>query len=79
MRKPDRSLEGVPKELSDQENSEPTAGGIVGALAGKAKQAAGSLVGNKDVAREGRLQQAQVDAEAVLSENCVWGFGRPTA
>lgn len=76
MRKPDRSLEGVPKELSDQE---PTAGGIVGALAGKAKQAAGSLVGNKDVAREGRLQQAQVDAEAVLSENCVWGFGRPTA
>jgi uncharacterized protein YjbJ (UPF0337 family) len=35
----------------------------VGKLAGKAKEAAGSLVGDNDLAREGRLQQAQVDAE----------------
>jgi uncharacterized protein YjbJ (UPF0337 family) len=36
---------------------------LVGKLAGKAKEAAGSLTGNDELAREGRLQQAQVDAE----------------
>jgi uncharacterized protein YjbJ (UPF0337 family) len=50
--------------LTDQQNSEQTAGGLVGKFAGKAKEAAGSLVGNGELAREGRLQQAQVDAEA---------------
>ncbi len=51
-------------KLNDQEHSEQTTGGTVGALAGKAKQVVGSLVGNKDLAREGRLQQAQAVAEA---------------
>ena len=50
--------------MTDQQNSEQTAGGLVGRIAGKAKEAAGSLVGDRDLAREGRLQQAQVDAEA---------------
>ena len=50
--------------MTDQENPERTAGGLVGRIAGKAKEAAGSLIGNGDLAREGRLQQAQVDAEA---------------
>jgi uncharacterized protein YjbJ (UPF0337 family) len=49
--------------LTVQENSERTAGGLVGRITGKAKQAAGSLLGNSELAREGRLQQAQVDAE----------------
>jgi len=43
---------------------EQTAGGVLGNLAGKAKEAAGSLTGNDDLAREGRLQQAQSEAEA---------------
>ena len=42
---------------------EETAGGVLGKLAGKAKAAAGSLTGNDDLAREGRLQEATVDAE----------------
>jgi uncharacterized protein YjbJ (UPF0337 family) len=49
--------------LTESENSEQTAGGLVGKLAGKVKEATGSLVGNGDLAREGRMQQAQVDAE----------------
>jgi uncharacterized protein YjbJ (UPF0337 family) len=49
--------------LTDQEHSERTTGGLVGKLAGKAKEATGSLVGNNNLAREGRLQQAQVEAE----------------
>ncbi len=53
--------------MSDKETSERTAGGLVGALAGKAKEAAGSLVGNDELAREGRLQQAQVEAESEAS------------
>ena len=44
------------------ETSEQTAGGVIGRLVGKAKEAAGSLAGNEDVAREGRLQQAQAEA-----------------
>lgn len=49
--------------MTDQENSERTTGGLVGKLAGKAKEVTGSLAGNNDLAREGRLQQAQVEAE----------------
>jgi uncharacterized protein YjbJ (UPF0337 family) len=59
-----RSTETV---LTDQANTERTTGGLVGKLAGKAKEAAGSLVGDSDMAREGRLQQAQSDAEAAAS------------
>src|SRR5687767_15553440 len=45
------------------EQSEQTTGGIVGKVAGKAKEAIGSATGDNDMAREGRLQQAQSDAE----------------
>jgi uncharacterized protein YjbJ (UPF0337 family) len=57
-------FKGAVSILTDQENSERTSGGFVGKLAGKAKEAAGSLLGNDDLAREGRLQEAQVEAEA---------------
>ncbi|MDQ6605794.1 MAG: hypothetical protein M3Z06_04510 [Actinomycetota bacterium] len=50
--------------MADDEELELTREGLLGKLAGKAKEAAGSLVGNDDLAREGRLQQAQVEAEA---------------
>ncbi|MDQ3756248.1 MAG: hypothetical protein M3394_00115, partial [Actinomycetota bacterium] len=41
-----------------------TAGGLLGKVAGKAKAVLGSLAGDDDLAREGRLQEASVDAEA---------------
>src|ERR1700754_3065474 len=47
------------KEMTETER---TAGGPLGRIAGKLKEAAGSAVGNDELAREGRLQQAQVDA-----------------
>ena len=47
--------------MTNPETSERTAGGLVGKLAGKAKEAAGSVVGDDQLAREGRLQQAQGD------------------
>ena len=50
--------------MTDPKLPEETAGGQLGKLAGKAKEAAGFVLGNEDLAREGRLQQAQVDAEA---------------
>ena len=40
-----------------------TAGGVLGRVAGKAKELGGELTGNDDLAREGRLQQAQTEAE----------------
>ncbi len=43
--------------------NERTAGGVVGKLAGKAKATAGDVLGREDLAREGRLQEAQSDAE----------------
>ena len=36
-------------------------GGVAGKLAGKTKDVAGSLLGDDDLAREGRLQQAAVE------------------
>lgn len=42
---------------------EQTTGGALGKLAGKAKAAAGSALGDDQLAREGRLQEAQSDAE----------------
>src|SRR5215213_2943225 len=42
---------------------ERTAGGLTGRLAGKAKETAGSLTGNEELAREGRLQQTASDAQ----------------
>jgi uncharacterized protein YjbJ (UPF0337 family) len=49
--------------VTQHENAS-VAGGALGKIAGKAKEAVGSVVGNEDLAREGRLQSAAVDAEA---------------
>src|SRR4051812_40840364 len=43
--------------------TEHTAGGVLGRIAGKAKETAGTVLGNDELAREGRLQQAQSEAE----------------
>jgi len=45
------------------ESEERTAGGPLGKLAGEAKEAIGSVLGKEDLAREGRLQKVQVEAE----------------
>ena len=50
--------------MTNANRSEDTAGGPVGKLVGKAKAALGSVAGNEELAREGRLQEAQTDAEA---------------
>ena len=49
--------------MTDPEQRERTSGGVLGKVAGKAKELAGEATGNDDLAREGRLQQAQGDAE----------------
>lgn len=49
--------------MADQ-NPELTREDLFGKLAGKAKEAAGELVGNEALARDGRLQQAEIEAEA---------------
>ena len=49
--------------MTNHERTERTSGGTLGKLAGKAKEAAGWMVGKDDLAREGRLQQAQSAAE----------------
>ena len=49
--------------MTDSETPEDTTGGPLGKVVGKAKEVAGSLIGKDDLAREGRLQQAQSEAE----------------
>ena len=49
-------------------SEEETAGGALGRIAGKAKEVAGSAIGNEDLAREGRLQQAAVEQEGEAAE-----------
>jgi colicin import membrane protein len=51
-------------DVTNPQTPERTRGGLAGKLAGRVKQAAGSLLGDKDLAGEGRLQEAQVEAEA---------------
>src|SRR3954449_6272427 len=46
------------------QQSETTTGGIAGKVVGKVKEAAGSLTGDPDLQREGRLPPAPADAEA---------------
>jgi uncharacterized protein YjbJ (UPF0337 family) len=46
--------------VTNPETPERTRGGLAGKLAGRFKQAAGSLLGHENLAREGRLQEAQV-------------------
>lgn len=54
------------------DTDEKTAGGVAGSLIGKAKEAAGSLIGDDDLRREGALQRAHSEvarnAEAKLAE-----------
>lgn len=64
-----RAPKGALNLLTNQEQNERTAGGAFGKLAGKAKEAAGAIVGNDDLAREGRLQQAQSEAEIDAQRN----------
>jgi len=45
------------------DNDTEVAGGVIGKIAGRLKETAGEALGNEDMAREGRLQQAGVDAE----------------
>jgi uncharacterized protein YjbJ (UPF0337 family) len=47
------------------EEPEITREGLLEKFVGKAKEAAGELVGNAELAEAGREQQAQVDADAV--------------
>ena len=54
--------------MTDPKIPDETAGGPLGKLAGKAKEAAGSVLGNEQLAREGRLQQAQAEAEAEAAQ-----------
>ena len=49
--------------MSDRESREPTTGGRIGQVVGKAKAAVGSLLGKEDLEREGNLQHAQAEAE----------------
>ena len=49
-------------------SSEETTGGALGRMAGRAKEVAGSALGNDELAREGRLQQAGADTEREARE-----------
>lgn len=51
-----------------QNTGEEVAGGLAGKLIGKVKQAAGDLVDNDELKREGTLQEAQGDAEVEARE-----------
>src|SRR5215210_2838314 len=59
---PDRLRTGDP-HVTNPDTPEQTAGGPLGKIAGQVKEAAGSAIGDDELAREGRLQQAQADAE----------------
>jgi uncharacterized protein YjbJ (UPF0337 family) len=46
--------------MGEDDDLKVTREGLFGLLAGKAKEAAGTVVGNDEMARDGRLQQAEV-------------------
>jgi uncharacterized protein YjbJ (UPF0337 family) len=50
--------------MGDGDDLEVTREGLLGLTAGKAKEAAGTLVGNDELAQKGRLQQTEIDEEA---------------
>ena len=54
--------------MTEPETDERTTGGLAGKVTGKAKELAGELTNNDDLAREGRLQQAQGDAAVEAAE-----------
>src|SRR5579884_2252017 len=66
-RVPERKLQ--PHRKGDPMTQQRTAGGLAGKVVGKAKEAIGSATGNDDLAREGRLQQIQGDAEREARES----------
>src|ERR1700744_4179638 len=53
--------------VSETNEREHTTGGILGRAVGKAKEVLGQTTDNDDLAREGRLQQAQSDADREAS------------
>lgn len=53
---------------ASKKTPERTAGGLLGKVAGRAKEVAGSALGREDLHREGRLQQVQVEAEQQAAE-----------
>jgi uncharacterized protein YjbJ (UPF0337 family) len=57
--------------MTDSDDLEVTREQLLGLLAGKAKEVAGTLVGNNELAREGHLQQAQIDEEAEAAQEDV--------
>ena len=50
------------------EKAERVAGGPLGKMVGKAKEAIGSAIGNEELSQEGRVQQVQVDTEQEAAE-----------
>src|SRR5215207_3345668 len=50
------------QDMTGSGSSERTTGGLAGKVAGKAKEVVGETTDNEQLAREGRLQQEQVDA-----------------
>ena len=54
--------------MTEPETDERTSGGLAGKAAGKAKELAGEATRNDDLAREGRLQQAQGEAAEEAAE-----------
>jgi uncharacterized protein YjbJ (UPF0337 family) len=55
--------------MGEDDDLEVTREGLLGLLSGKAKEAAGTLVGNDELARAGRLQQAQIDEDAEAAQD----------
>src|SRR5205823_3462533 len=51
------------RSLTQKQDNERTVGGVVGKVVGKAKEFAGEATDRDELAREGRLQQAQSDTE----------------
>ncbi len=49
--------------MTQDQNPERTVGGVAGKVVGKVKEMVGSATGQDELAREGRLQNAQSDAE----------------
>jgi uncharacterized protein YjbJ (UPF0337 family) len=52
-----------------EQTQERTSGGLLGKVVGRAKQLAGSALGNPSLDREGRLQQVRVEAEKEAIEH----------
>jgi uncharacterized protein YjbJ (UPF0337 family) len=49
--------------MTESDTPERVAGGVAGKVAGRLKETAGRVIGDEDLAREGRLQNAEAEAE----------------